>query len=1428
MKKPVKSRDQGQLGFDFAEPSPAHLGAVDAHVGVGGPTSTRPADSRAVGALGVPAERAHGRAEAAGGEAVSQTIEPAPKTTRAVSEREPVVLTTGPVTATTRGDAGREPVALTHEPGTPPRDALGREPVALTTGPGSATTRGISERQPVALTTEPTARGALGRQRSPPAEPVRDDPPVSAQVALITATLASPVAAEDVDDELAPELAAPISSAQVALIKASLEAEAPSPAPARLRLVREEPAPESLALPEALRLERNLALLAGAGTGKTYSLVTMCLHLLGGARAEAEPIAPERLGLLTFTDKAAAEMRERLRRRLDALADGQTNEPELLASFEALGAPMPPARFWRRIRDDLGAATIGTFHSLCTHLLRRAPAGSGVNPGFALLDEREARALLQGVIEREVLRRIEAKDPLITDLVRELQFGGGLENGLIDGLVSVFVRLREEGSQPRFLRITDPIAARREFERTLAEVQALTRDGIQRAYAKKPKENDKARAFAALLNSTSFESYPTDAAVLQELSGALKNISELREARTFVSDVKDSANPRRLDWLHAAVGLAPYEAAIRDLLGEVMRLHEQALKARGVLDFTGMLLQARNLLRDVPTARLEAQTRFGALLVDEFQDTNRVQLELVMFLAEKRQGAPRPISESLESASQEVLELPLQRAFLAVVGDRKQGIYEFRGADVTVFEEMARRIEASGGGRAWLQTSWRSSPALVASLNTLMLRVLAKEKFEGAPRAFEVVYTEQDHLQAQRGHVEGTPIVRLTATLPEKPDAATLREFDADAVARFVRQRLSEGTVRGADIAMLFQRLTQLETYRLALVRHGVRHRVVRGRGFFGAQEVVDLACWLKLLATPGDALALATVLRSPLVGLRDASLVRLAQPTRGLDAHRVLLDATIDLTGLSPDEVTRFERFRTLFATLLRERDRLGLRALVRVTLDTLEVREALAAGPFGEQALANVEKLLELATTRQNAGIGAGAFAQELLQLAQREPREAQGDVLDAYDPEAVTLCTVHQAKGLEWPIVVLPELFAARRNERELIWFDRNEGLAIRPFGMPESITGAAREKAISSVRNRRAFAENLRLLYVAMTRARDQVVLGLMAPKVGDKLKHWADVLQNDSWNDVTDVQVDSLPEGAPPVDPLTAPASATEQVRQIIERVRQGPSTRPVEAVLPVTQLQDFVSCPRRFHFAHQVGLAERPRSFVADEEPGTREGAGGPVDVRARGTAAHRLLELTPLDAVGSDQLMAVLRDLRRAEDLPDDVDESVLRWVHGFWASPAGRRIASLGESRVHRELPFVLPLRSPSGDFTLHLRGQIDLVIDGPEGLEVLDYKTSRAPPAGLGSYAFQLGCYAVAAAALLADERPVRAGLVFLRDDDPSPRFLPSVVDAATLRSGLVAEARALTTSQITRVFEGRPLETCRALGCGYVYRCHPDAA
>ncbi|MEW5739304.1 MAG: UvrD-helicase domain-containing protein [Myxococcota bacterium] len=1206
------------------------------------------------------------------------------------------------------------------------------------------------------------------------------------------------------------------------------------------------PPPGIVELSEGLRLERNLAVLAGAGAGKTYSLVTMCLHLLSGARAGREAIDCAGLGLLTFTDKAAGEMRGRLRARLDELAEGRGEERELRAAFEALGRPFPRDGAWRRIRDELGAATISTFHALCIQILRRAPAASGVNPDVELLEERSARELLERVVERVVLEQVQAGNESLRQLVRDLGFGGRGQWGLVDALVPVVSRLREEGLSPDYLPVANAEQLRARFEESLAALRKATLLAYQVVGRNRAALDD----FSRILERASFERWPEDGprlwlAIRGQRSEAFAELKDFVCRETKKLDRR--AQGRHLGLLHGACQMAPHEAALRQVLSDLMARHRDELARRGAVDFTGLLVQARDLLRDFPEARREAQGRFQALLVDEFQDTNRLQLELVLMLSERRDGAARPLSRVLEGRHPEIeRELPLEPAFLAVVGDRKQAIYEFRGADVSVFEVMAQAIERSGGGRVFLQDSRRSSPQLVAVLNALMPRVLGREKYGEPVEDFEIVYEPAtDDLRAVRPpSVDEHPLVAVSAAaLPgpgagdEQPDAQAQREADAEAVARAVAelvhrreyrvaQRGSDElrAIRGGDVALLFQRFTQVELYRQALVRHGVRHRVIRGRGFYGAQEVVDVACLLSILVDPSDALSLAAVLRGPLVGVTDTSLLRFALPTEpggalGLAPERLLLASRIP-PGLSDAERARLQRFLGIYATLRAERDRLGLRALLRVAFEAFSLRAVLAAGPYGEQAVANLDKLLELATQREARGVGVAAFARELSALADAEPTEAQGEVVDEHDLDAVTLCTVHQAKGLEWPVVVLPDLATVPPNQQRAVRFDRALGLALKPPASDDGEQQSLNAQEIDERTRRRVRAESLRLLYVALTRARDRVVLGLLPEK--PRSGSWAWELGLHQWKNVVPHQ---LPAGGearrPPSDPLLPAQDARAHVQAVLDRVRFSAPAVAATAVLPVTQLQDFVTCPRLFHFSHQLSLAPS-----GEGRSGGRADGGEDVeveaDVRTLGTAAHKLLELTSLREVGTPRLSAHLKELQATEGL-SALGEAVPAWVERFWGTPFGRRVAALGDERVHRELPFLLSLQD--GAFRLALKGQIDLLVEEDGEVLVIDYKTSVPSPAGLAPYRFQLGCYALAARRFIARDVPIRAGIVFLRHEDRTPVFLEQPIDAGELERTLTAEARALTRAQGAFEWSGRPRPTCEALGCGYVYRCHP---
>jgi ATP-dependent helicase/nuclease subunit A len=1180
-----------------------------------------------------------------------------------------------------------------------------------------------------------------------------------------------------------------------------------------------------LELSEALRLECNLALMAGAGTGKTYSLITLCLHLLAGARHAGEgPLEPQRLCLVTFTDKAASEMRARLRQRIDALVHGQADQ-DLSAAWSSLGQSPRPPKFWRKIRDGLGGATIGTFHGLCVQLVKRAPAGSGVNPAFELLDERAAKDLLDDTVERVVLGALERDDAAVVDLCREYDFAGGWTGGLVSWLARAWARIREEGLDPRLVAVGDEPRARAAFESQLVDIRRMLQS------ARSPKTEDKVRyALQALEGMTVDNAH--EKSRLFALEATLETrIRALDEAKLAT---------RAAMALYGAWRVAPYEQTVRQLLVQLEAAYAKALEKKGALDFTGLLVTARDLLRDHPDFRREVQQRFGALLVDEFQDTNRLQLELVMLLSERRAGARAPLSRAFAAdLGDEILKLPLEPAFLCAVGDPKQSIYEFRGADVSVFERLANHIVDEGGGRAFLTQSRRASPALVEFFNGAFPKVMPVPP---DARPWDVAFTAHDRLTAHRPQSSSGPCVTrlvLPADLVP-PNVEAWREADAPAIARYVAWLLrASGTlvhprsgeprpIRGGDVALLFRSFPRVELYRQALARQAVAHRVVRGRGFFGAQEVVDLASLLGVVADPSDPLCLAAVLRSPLVGLTDGALLCLGAE-KGLLSRQILEQPERDPPLLQEWERQRLSAFRAVWNQLRGERDRLGLRALLKVALEQTGYRTSIAAAPFGEQALANLDKLLELAAHRDAKGMGCASFARELLVLSDTVPLEAQGEVVDDSDAQAVTICTVHQAKGLEWPVVVMPELFTARPPDSDALRFDRDQGLSLRPPETDDGSLKSERHVRLGLERRSRSTAEQRRLFYVATTRARDRLVFGLTDPKhpdfaelalaaVGPPMTLLDPGTAAPSGNpQVEEVDASKLTVPPPPELPA-APPDAEAQVQAIVDRVLHAPRPVPKLGVFPVTQLQDFVLCPRRYRFAHLVGLAERPVAFHWSAEP--LESEEPSLDPKMRGIAAHKLIELTPLEDVGSARLRPRLEEIARIEGLL--CGPEVLDWVEAFWSTRFGIGLKALGPTRVHRELPFVLRLSDAEG-FTLMLRGQIDLLVDAGNGrVQVVDYKSSKQPPEGLAPYSFQLGCYALAAANFLNAQAQVETGISFLREKDPEPLFASP---AAGLEVALAGQARALLQAQLDGKWSGLEKDRCQALGCGYVYRCHP---
>jgi len=663
---------------------------------------------------------------------------------------------------------------------------------------------------------------------------------------------------------------------------------------------------------------------AGAGTGKTHRLVTLCLQLF------AEGVPPAKLCAVTFTEKAAAELKGRVRRRVDGLLAGGIEEEV-------------PARYvgdWRAVRRELGLAQVGTIHGLCAQILRRHAAAAGLDPRFSVLDEAQGRRALAEACERAVLESLSSPgDERGLRLCSEigLRTQGLLSAGLLDELVSLLSALGESGRDPCAL-VEETQGLRPEVAlREDARARERLSDALRELREKAPIEPTGPLDFAPGRLDTVWPRLRRIQAAIPAARGGMKGLAE--EARNAFEALLDA---------DAGIRGSALARDLAALASRARKLHEAAKLRAGALDFDDLTRLARNLLATDATVRAAEQARLEALLVDEMQDTSRAQLDLLEHLA--------PGGE------------------LTVVGDRKQSIYEFRGADVAGAQAFAQKLLDRGAVREVLQTSRRSRPGLVRFANLLFRKALAADE-----HPFDTPFGKDDQLAAIREE-QGCAAEFVDVS-------GTGIEAEAEAVGRRLSALLASGT-RGGEVAILLRRMTNVDAFRRALLRRRIPHLVHKGRGFLAAREILDAMALLDAAIDPDDGLALAAVLRSPFGPLSDDALVLLAQ--RHHLGRRTLIDPPP--AELAPDDVEALRRAATLLLSMNREIDRVGPASLLEAALTDSDYLAACAGGLYGEQAAANLnERLLGLARSAELRGESVRAFAAHLRALADEEARES-----------------------------------------------------------------------------------------------------------------------------------------------------------------------------------------------------------------------------------------------------------------------------------------------------------------------------------------------------------------------------------------------------------------------------------------------------
>ncbi len=1159
--------------------------------------------------------------------------------------------------------------------------------------------------------------------------------------------------------------------------------------------------------PEAARalfdLQGATAVSAGAGSGKTTALVELCVRLLSG-EATGTPLDPGEVAAITFTEKAAAELVERLRASVARRARRAAGGPEAAA--------------WTERRRGLDRMAIGTIHNFCGRLLRERALEAGLDPEFDVLDESSAPPILEEASRGAVVAALDARRP------DALALCAGLGAGELTSLVAALVGERSV----RGLRGRQPVAegsgaaveaARRALLEAAGEVVAA-RAEARTATAEAVVERV-ARALEVVEDGDRLGP-PTPAALarLAALGAAARPGARGRGMERLKAACEAlEAQGRALPALAAEAHGLPQREELARLVGEAERRYAEACRAVRGLDFDGLLTATRDLLAGNPAVLAELRGRLRALLVDEYQDVNGVQQAIFELLTAPREGLPPgPVA--------------------VAVGDLKQSIYGFRGADVGVFAGVVERFGAGAGRVLHLTDNHRSTPAVVELVNQVSHQVLQPPPGE-APRPFEIAFGPADRLIARRPAAPARAAELLDDGGPGS--GAERRTREAEALAARI-QALVSGQAgvpvmergsdllerprrpRYSDVAILLRRTTALGVYERALRAAGVPVRLARG-AFHQAPEVRDLGELLASLTDPGDELAWAALLRSPLCAVSDSTLLLLSGlPLASLHAAtRTRLDGL----AMAGGERRRLDRFLAAWRSLRPLRDRLPPGDLLRRAVEALDLDVALAAGPDGERRRANLEKALTLARSFGERGGTAAELAARLRWLAGRPPREPEAD-LDAAD--AVTLLSIHAAKGLEWPVVLLPDLAAPARSDAGRARIDSGGSLCADWFDVAsaEFVRTPSLEAARHEAR-RAGEAESRRLLYVALTRARDLLVLsGEGRPrKDGSRtFPGWRGLLESSVGADAGRLLRIPLAEAAVARQgpPLEAPAAVAPPGAVDLAPPRLAAPVPPAPIRLAVTELAEFARCPRRHHLMSVLGLVEPAglHGGATDDDP---------ARATSRGTLAHAMLAEVDLAAPPLErraQLAAVAA--RRGYD-PDDGGVVRIRdEVTRFLGSAPGLALSEAAvEGRLRRELPFLLRLDGDAGHGLpgCYLDGAIDALVAPRRGerLLVLDYKFALPRPGSADWYRVQLAAYALAASRA-SGGAPVEARLQFLRGDFSSLDVTPAPEDLVALARAAPVQARDLSSGggDRTPAELGRDEARCLEEGCGFAARCH----
>lgn len=1079
---------------------------------------------------------------------------------------------------------------------------------------------------------------------------------------------------------------------------------------------------------------------AGAGTGKTFELVERLVCLI----REGVPVS--QIAAITFTEKAASELADRVRQRLEALADG-----------EALAAEQER---YRQAAHDLDQAAIQTLHSFAMRILSLYPLEAGLPPRLRLRDDVEARLAFREAWER-------FRDGLLDDPNHEETLFRALTIGLrlkdlqevarqfsenwerieaanlpaaapptidLQPILDVFEEIAASRRPGVNDSLTRKLDALRPFLETLEGFQLIL-EGGGKAEERRTVEIDALRLLSRIdpfTKSTTGEG---------RLLGQKANWDDVQLMRDLVRQ----AETYRLELVGAA-RTACLCALLAPLRGFALAYAEERRKA-GTLEFHDLLVLSRNLLRDNAAVRRALHQRFSRVLIDEFQDTDPLQVELAALIAMENEhdfaGWERAVTKP---------------GSLFFVGDPKQSIYRFRRADIELYKRTRAAFDSK---HVPLRQNFRCRPAIIEWVNQVCGEIFGGFGAGADPR-------QADWIPLEAGRDPGTgPGVSFIGEAMDGMRAPEIRMKEAEAIvaaiqaaknSHWLKDDPTKRETRYSDIAILLPTRTNSPAIERALGEAGIPVRVESRSLLFTAQEIVDLTNILAAIDDPTDDVAVVASLRSPAFAVTDPELLEHVQAHGRWDYLRTVPEG-------SPQTVR--EAFETL-GRFHEDRWRMSIGALVESVIRERKLLELGVTGPRPRESWRRLRFVAEQARSLGDSGtIRSLRQFVHWLRTQRKEGTRIAEAVANEPDDDAVRMLTIHAAKGLEFPIVILAGLGIGLPNFSDKVTWTRDadgsESVAVRA-GVSGRYFDTPGFEEVKSFERGHQWLERDRLFYVGATRAKERLVVSLFHQPVkgGDhRERHaarrcpMAECLyalrqQHPEWHSLT------LPMAMGNGLPGAVPTEETPEAREAWLRER----ARVIEA----SKEAPVIAATRLGHEDTGDGAEPEKPEPAAEAEPWRKGRAGTSL-----GRAVHAVLQT--IDLATGEGIAETARAQAMAEGIANAVNR-IERLTQNARASEAVR--AAVASGRYWREVYVGCEVEGTV------IEGFIDLLYESPEGLVVVDYKTDSAPneaaiAEAMERYRLQGAAYALAVEQALG--RPV-ARCVFVFTEPKAERAVPDL--------------------------------------------------